>query len=276
MNRNTVQLKEILEGLYAKYNRREFIQPDPLQFVSRYSTSADMEIAGLLAAVLAYGRVEQIEKSLNNLLGRMGKSPHEFVGNFSLTHSQKLLDFKHRFTTGRDICDLLKLLRHIFEKNGSIEKYFLSGYNKADDNIIPALANFCDSLLNTYAADTGTQPGRGLKYLLTSPTAGSACKRLNLFLRWMVRDDQVDLGLWKSIDKAKLIVPMDIHMFRISGMLKFHHRKNNSLKTAVEVTESFAQIEPTDPVKYDFALCRIGMSPNKNDWNMINNYVGNL
>ena len=100
-----------------------------------------------------------------------------------------------------------------------------------------------------------------------------ASKRLNLFLRWMVRDDQVDLGLWKSIDKAKLIVPMDVHIFRVSRMLGFCHRKNISLKAAVEVTDRFAQIEPDDPVKYDFALCRIGMSQNSDDWNMINNYI---
>ena len=273
MHKNTMRLKDVLDKLYVKYNRRELVPPDPLQFVYRYSARGDMEIAALLAATLAYGRVEQIGKTLSNLFGRMGKSPYEFVRNFGETDRRELHGLKHRFTTGDDICDLLELLKYAFEQHGSIEKHFLSGYNKAEKNIIPALSNFCESLLKTYVAKHRTVPGRGLKYLLAGPAAGGAAKRLNLFLRWMVRDDQVDLGLWKSIDKAKLIVPMDVHMFRVSGMLGFYHRKNISLKVAVEVTENFARIEPDDPVKYDFSLCRIGMSQNSDDWNMINNYI---
>jgi len=272
--KGAVQLKEVLEKLYVKYNRTELVPPDPLQFVYRYSARGDMEIAAFLAATLAYGRVEQIQKTLDNLLGRMGKSPYEFVRDFGPAKRQKLLDFKHRFTTGGDICDLLELLKLVFEKNGSIEKHFLSGYNKTDGTIIPALSKFCDSLLNMYTARHKTAPGRGLKYLLAGPAKGGASKRLNLFLRWMVRDDDVDLGLWKSIDKAQLIVPIDIHIFRVSKMLGFCRRKNISIKTAVEVTERFAQIEPDDPVKYDFALCRIGMSQNSNDWNMIKSCIG--
>jgi uncharacterized protein (TIGR02757 family) len=274
--KDAVQLKAVLEKLYVKYNRTELVPPDPLQFAYRYSARADIEIAALLAATLAYGRVEQIEKSLNNLFGWMGPEPYEFVRDLGPAKRQKLLDFKHRFTTGEDICDLLELLKLVFEKNGSIEKHFLSGYNKTDENIIPALGGFCDSLLNMYTARHKTVPGHGLKYLLAGPAGGGASKRLNLFLRWMVRNDNVDLGLWKSIDKAKLIVPMDVHIFRVSRMLGFCRRKNISLKTAVEVTDRFAQIEPQDPVKYDFALCRIGMSQNSNDWNMIKSYIGTL
>jgi len=261
-----------LEKLYHGYNHKKFIPPDPLQFVYKYRRKADIEIVAFPASALAYGRVGQIEKSLTDLFGRMGNSPFEYAQNFNGEQREKLKSFKHRFTTGDCLSDLLELLQVVLSRFGSIEELFMQGYSCGDKNIVPALSRFCDSLT---AAHNG-QMARSLKYLLAAPARGSACKRLNLFLRWMVRDDQVDLGLWKSIDKAKLIVPMDIHMFRISGMLKFHHRKNNSLKTAVEVTESFAQIEPCDPVKYDFALCRIGMSPNKNDWNMINNYVGNL
>jgi len=269
VDKNAAQLKSVLEKLYVKYNRTELVPPDPLQFVYGYSARADMEIAALLAAVLAYGRVEQIQKSLNNLFGRIGPKPCEFVRDLDQAKKRKLLDFKHRFTTGGDICDLLELLKQVYEKKGSIEKNFLSGYHKADDNIIPALSRFCDSLLNMHTAGHKKTPSRGLKYLLAAPSAGSASKRLNLFLRWMVRDDNVDLGLWRSIDKAKLIVPMDVHIFRVSKMLGFCRKKNISLKAAVEVTERFAQIEPDDPVKYDFALCRVGMSQNSDDWNII-------
>ncbi len=259
MSKRTAQIKDCLEALYARYNRRKFIGSDPLQFVYEYSSPADMEVVAFLAADLAYGRVQQIQKSLADLLGRMGKSPYAFVRDFGKTERQRLAGFKHRFTTGQHISDLLQLLRNVFEQSGSIEKHFLLGYNKNDENILPALSKFCESLYAMYAREHNGQISRGLKYLLASPTGGSVCKRLNLFLRWMVRDDDVDAGLWKSVDKDKLIVPVDVHMARLCRILGFHERKTVSLSTAIKITESFAEIEPTDPVKYDFALTRIGI-----------------
>jgi len=262
VSKRIAQIKVVLEKLYKRYNRRELISPDPLQFLYRYSDPADIEITAFLASALAYGRVQQIEKSLNNLLGRMGDSPSEFVINFDKNKRRTLKDFKHRFTTGDDISDLLTLLRTIINRCGSIEHYFALGYNPGDRNIIPALSEFCNSLLDMHAAGGKGQPARGLKYLLVSPDGGSACKRLNLFLRWMVRDDDVDAGLWKSIEKAKLIVPIDVHMGRLCKILGLYDRKTVSLSAAAEITESFAEIEPADPVKYDFALSRIGILEN--------------
>ncbi|MDD5064657.1 MAG: TIGR02757 family protein [Phycisphaerae bacterium] len=255
-------IKAVLDKLYVKYNHRGLIKPDPLQFVYHYSRPADMEIAGLLASSLAYGRVKQIEKSLNDLFGRMGASPYGFVMSFDKAGRKKLNSFKHRFTTGQDISDLLSVLKKVLRQKGSIEKHFSSGYNKADENILPALSRFCDSLYDIYSEQTGRKVSSGMKYLLASPVRGSACKRLNLFLRWMVRDDEVDAGLWKHIDKAKLVVPIDVHMGRLCRILGFHNRKVISLSTAREITERFAEIEPTDPVKYDFALSRIGILDN--------------
>ena len=133
------------------------------------------------------------------------------------------------------------------------------GYSEDDENIILALSKFCDSLRERYAREHDGQVSDGLKYLLASPVGGSVCKRLNLFLRWMVRDDDVDLGLWKSVDKAKLIVPVDVHIARLCGILGFHNGKTVSLSTALKITKSFVEIEPADPVKYDFALTRIGI-----------------
>ena len=262
VSKRVTQIRDILERLYARYNRREFIGSDPLQFVYEYSNPADMEVAALLAADLAYGRVQQIQKSLADLLGRMGESPNAFVRNFDKQKRAKLKDFKHRFTTGDDISDLLELLREIIDKFSSIEKFFAQGYNPGDKNIIPALSKFCNSLLDMYAAEHNGKTSRGLKYLLVNPANDSACKRLNLFLRWMVRDDDVDLGLWKSVDKASLIVPVDVHMTRLCRIIGFHDRKTASLSTALKITKSFAEIEPTDPAKYDFALTRIGILDN--------------
>lgn len=254
--------KDVLEKLYARYNHRELIRPDPLQFVYQYSDPADMEIAGLLGSCLAYGRVKQIEKSLVDLLERMGDSPSEFVRSFDKEKRTRLKDFRHRFTSGDNISDLLMLLKKVFRGYGNIEKFFLRGYNSSDKNIISALSNFCDSLLEMYAKTHDGYVPRGLSYLLPRPAIGSACKRLNLFLRWMVRNDGVDAGLWKSVDKAKLIVPIDVHMGRLCRILGFYERSTVSLGAAVKITESFAEIEPADPVKYDFALSRVGIVEN--------------
>ncbi|MBN2456889.1 MAG: TIGR02757 family protein [Sedimentisphaerales bacterium] len=254
------QVKDVLERLYEKYNHHSLIKPDPLQFVYQYRRKADMEIVALLASALAYGRVAQIEKTLTNLFGRMGNSPFEYVQNFNAEQREKLKSFKHRFTTGDALTDLLELLQVVLSRFGSIEELFSQAYSSSDENIIPALSRFCDSLTTSHNG----QMTRSLKYLLACPVRGSACKRLNLFLRWMVRDDDVDTGLWKSIDKAKLIVPVDVHMGRLCKILGFYGRKSISLSTALEITDSFRQISPADPVKYDFALSRIGIVENCN------------
>ncbi len=254
------KIKDVLNRLYSRYNHRECIKPDPLQFVYRYSEPSDMEVAGLLSASLAYGRVGQIEKSLNELFTRMGASPYAFILDFDKAGRQKLSSFKHRFTTGKDIADLLAILKKVLQKNESIERHFLSGYDKGDENIVPALTRFCDSLYEIYAEQHGARVSNGLKYLLASPERGSACKRLNLFLRWMVRDDEVDTGLWKGVAQVKLLVPVDVHMGRLCKILGLYARKTVSLKTAVQITKGFSEIEPSDPVKYDFALSRVGIT----------------
>jgi len=258
--KHLIKIKDVLERLYEKYNHRDCIRPDPLQFVYRYKKPADMELAGLLSAVLAYGRVRQIEKDLNDLFSRMGASPYAFVLDFDKSKRNKLDSFKHRFTTGEDIADLLVVIQKVLQEKGSIEKHFLSGYSNSDENIVPALTEFCDSIYAIYSEKTGREVSRGLKYLLASPAGGSACKRLNLFLRWMVRADDVDAGLWKGVDKTKLIVPVDVHMGRLCKILGLYESKTVSLKTAVQITKGFSEISPSDPVKYDFALSRVGIT----------------
>jgi uncharacterized protein (TIGR02757 family) len=248
------ELKDVLEGLYAKYNRRELISPDPLQWVYKFSRKSDMEIAGFVAAALAYGRVEQINRDLGRVFDITGKRPAEFAGNFSGADRKKFADFKHRFTTGEDMADLFEVFKVMLARWGSIEKCFTSG-GADGKNILPSLEAFCEQIHR----ELGREFHKGLRYLVTSPVDGSVCKRMNLFLRWMVRKDDVDAGLWKSIDKSQLIVPVDVHIARLTKILGFHGRKTTSIKTAIEITEEFAKIEPTDPVKYDFALSRIGI-----------------
>lgn len=252
--RHDDRLHQILESLYKKYNRFELIKPDPLQFVYRFDKPADMEIAGFLAAALAYGRVEQIQRSVDNLLARMGNNPFDFVINFKSSSAKSLIGFKHRFNTADDICDLCSILKNILRKYESLENCFAVHLKPDDADIINALSGFVNTLLRQIKTVS-----KGLNYLLSNPANGSPCKRLNMFLRWMVRDDDVDAGLWKSINKSLLIVPIDTHMTRLCKILGLYERKTVSLTTAVEITNNFAKLEPDDPVKYDFAISRIGI-----------------
>lgn len=256
----TSALREMLDRVYERYNRREFIGSDPLQFVYQYADRRDREIVAFLSSALAYGRVAQIKRSLTQLLDRMEGSPYEFTTHFDDRGRARLRSFKHRFTSGHDIADLLGRFRRVLDDCGSLEALFLRGYREEHANVLPALSEFCESVSGIRTDSHG--PARiatGLGYLLASPSRGSASKRLNLFLRWMVREDEVDLGLWKCVDPAKLIVPVDVHMGRLCRILGFHDSKAATLATALRITAAFARIEPADPVRYDFALSRIGI-----------------
>ncbi len=248
-------LKQILESLYKKYNHKKFIPPDPLQFVYHYKNRTDMEIAGFLSAMFAYGAVEQIEKFLTSLFAKMGHSPGQFVKNFTAKDKKLFADLKYRFNTSRDIIVLLQNLKKVLNSHGSLENLFLAHFNKNDANVIPAASKFINAL-------NCKQTSSGLKFLLADPANGGTCKRLFLFLRWMVRNDAVDTGLWKKVDKSKLIVPVDVHMGRLSKIMGLHNRKTLNLAAAIEITDCLSRLSPSDPVKYDFALCRIGIIEN--------------
>lgn len=243
-----------LEMLYKKYNRREFVHPDPLEFLYNYKDVRDREIAGLIASSLAYGRVAQILKSVSIVLGRMGRSPYGYLMSKRDKEIVKdFVDFKHRFTTGRDKADLLIGIRHVVRRYGSLKKCFKSGYKNNDKTTVPALSFFVSEMIR----------GAGVKKmsLLPSPELGSACKRLHLYLRWMIRKDAVDPGGWDDIPCSKLIIPLDTHMHRIGRALGFTKRRQADLRTALEVTDGFAVFSPEDPVRYDFALTRFGIRP---------------
>jgi len=239
---------ELLEKIYLKYNRKKYVSPDPLEFLYKYKKDQDVEIVGLIASALAYGRVAQILKSVKIVLDKLSPAPKEFL------LKEKKLDllfkgFKHRFTTGNDIADLLSGVKKTLNKYGSLQNCFLKGYSEKDETIIPALSEFVDKI----------KQNKKSAYLLPSPEKGSSCKRLNLFLRWMVRKDKVDPGLWSKVPESKLLVPLDTHMFNIAVIFGFTNRKQADLKTAREITNAFKQICPEDPVKYDFALTRFGI-----------------
>ena len=241
-----------LDHLYSKYNRRPYLHPDPLEVLYRYEERLDREITGMIAASLAYGRVAQILRSISNVIGKMDPSPAAFLKHSKPKEIIRKFDgFCHRFATGHHLSSLLLGIKNIVETDGSLYHCFLSGMGKEDKTVFEGLSAFAEKLVSAANHNTG--------HLIALPKKGSPCKRLNLFLRWMVRKDAIDPGGWDNISPAQLIVPLDTHLHKISYTLGLTNRKNPNMATALDITESFRKISPEDPVKYDFVLTRFGI-----------------
>ena len=240
-----------LDALYERYNRREFVDPDPLLFLYDYDDPRDREIAALIASSLAYGRVAQIMRSVSSVLDRMPR-PAAFVERASFAKLREMFDdFKHRFTTGEELATVLRGVKRVMKRFGSMHECFADGMKDEDETVLPALSSFVRHLAN------GTSARANI--LLAEPASGSACKRLNLFLRWMVRRDAVDPGGWDRVPASKLVIPLDTHMHRIGLALGMTERKQANTRTALDITSAFRQIAPDDPVRYDFSLTRLGI-----------------
>jgi uncharacterized protein (TIGR02757 family) len=245
-------LKPALDELYDRLNRREFVRPDPLQFLYDYEDALDREVAALVASALAYGRVVQINRSVAAVLDRMGTSPRAYLDDTPPDHIRaQFADFRHRVTSGEDLAKLLIAARGVNELHGSLRDCFAGELKDDDTTVVPALTALVSEMTRVI--------GQPLKHLLPSPTLGSACKRLNLFLRWMARCDDVDPGGWDQVPMSKLVIPLDTHMHRIGLALGMTQRKQTGLRTALEITAAFRSIAPGDPVRYDFALTRLGI-----------------
>ena len=243
---------ELLEKLYRDYNRREFVHPDPLEFLYAYPSIRDREVAGLVASVLAYGRVTLILRSVKAVLDVMEPSPAAFVTDSSVKSLMRAFPgFKHRFTTGEELGRLLVGVKRALEERGSLNACFADGLEKGDETVVPALCRFTSELAGL--------SGNSCDFLLPNPGRGSACKRLNLFLRWMVRRDRVDPGGWTGVPRSKLVVPLDTHMYRVGSAFGFTTRRSADLRAATEITAGFRGIVPADPVRYDFCLTRLGI-----------------
>jgi uncharacterized protein (TIGR02757 family) len=237
------------------------ISPDPLQFLHFYSDEKDIEVMGFIAAVFAYGNVQQIINTLNRFLGISGGRPYKFITSFSSHKDDKILhDLYHRFYTYKDIINLFLVMEKVYEEYGSLKKVFLKYYSDKDENIKNALSGFSHHFIEEIKIVTGfSRISPGAKFMFPLPELGSACKRKNLFLRWMVRKDELDFGLWHEIPRNKLVIPVDTHVARICRQIKLTSLKNVSWKMAEEITENLKKYDPDDPVKYDFAICHIGM-----------------
>ncbi|MDQ3211656.1 MAG: TIGR02757 family protein [Acidobacteriota bacterium] len=256
-----MSLSERLDTLYHDYNRVDSAS-DPVHRVRPFRDPADQEIAAFCAGALAFGRVASVLNSIDVLFAAMGPSPASFVRRFDPdTAPTEIRRMVHRWIRGEDVIALLWILRQMVERSGTVERFFLEGYRNEQEDVGPALDSFSTRAL---ALDIRRAYGRvprrpGVCYFFPRPSAGSACKRLNLFLRWMTRADEVDLGVWTHVARSKLIVPLDTHVIRLGRCLRLTRYVSPGWKMAADITASLRRLDPHDPVRFDFSLCHLGM-----------------
>lgn len=260
-----MKVKTVLDRLYAARSPQH-LQNDPLSFCHRYEDPADREVAAAIAASFAYGGIKVILRSLERVFAELGPSPRTYVTAMSPRRTLKAFSgFKHRFNDGRDLTALLWGLRLILEDAGSINAFFHRYDNPAERDITSALNSYTAAVRGLdYRPVFGSRtipPGSYFPFFFPSPADGSACKRLCMFLRWVIRpDDGIDLGLWRDISPARLVIPVDTHISRICSYLGFTGRSSADWRMAQEITEALRRFDPLDPVKYDFSLAHLGIS----------------
>lgn len=252
---------------------------DPVQFVRAYSHSEDREVAGFVAAAFAYGNVRSVVRSVARVLDALGPHPARFAQSFQPETGKRLIrGFRHRWNDSRDLDALVWILGRLIESYGSLEGAFLPGRegqrkNPTGSPQAARLDRFSERALGLGhekfypSADLGRR--RGVRYFFPMPRDGSACKRLNLFLRWMVRaDDGVDCGVWTTVAPSELIIPLDTHIARIAQYIGLTRMSTPGWAMATDITRSLARLAPEDPLRYDFALCHLGIAgdcPRKRD-----------
>jgi len=258
--RLSVKVKSKLDLLYRQFDRRGNIV-DPIQRVHKFRTVQDREVVGFCAAALAFGRVASILQSLDALLAVMGDSPAKFVRQFDVAEHRRTIGLiTHRWIRGQDLLALLFVLRRMLVTSGSIEAFFNVGYDADMPDIETALESFSTRALSVdvdsiYGRDTR----RNVSYFFPRPSKGSACKRLNLYLRWMVRRDRHDLGAWTTVRSSQLVIPLDAHIIRVGQCLGLTSYRSPGWAMARDITQALRCFDPNDPVKYDFSLCHMSM-----------------
>lgn len=244
---NDRELHSFLEEKCGKYNRAEFIESDPISIPHRFSKKQDVEIAGFLSATISWGQRPTIIRNANELMRRMDFSPHDFILNYKKKDLGQFNKFKHRTFNGTDCCFFLQSLHAIYRKHNSLEFVFKGKGAKA------SITNFRKIFFSI------PHPARTEKHI-SNPEAQSACKKLNMFLRWMIRKDKrgVDFGIWNNIKMSDLMCPLDVHSGNVARKLGLLTRKQNDWQSVEELTSRLKKLDSTDPVKYDFALFGLG------------------
>lgn len=246
------ELKEFLDAKVLEYNHLKFLEDDPIQIPHRFTQKEDIEISAFLTATIAWGNRKSIINNATRLMGLMGSSPYDFVINHTEDNLEKLSPFVHRTFNGIDLGYFVSSLQNIYKNHGGLETVFTE--HQAKDSMQPAISKFKEVFFEL-PHQTRTQKH------VSDPHKGSAAKRINMFLRWMVRDNNtgVDFGLWKNISPAKLSCPLDVHSGNVARKLKLLKRKQNDAKALQELDKNLRKLDATDPVKYDFALFGLGV-----------------
>ena len=260
-----MDIKTVLDRLYAARSTLHLAN-DPLSFCHRFADPADREVAAVIASSFAYGNVAIILRNLETIFAALGPSPRRYLERFDPRLGVRTFSgFKHRFNDGRDLCALLLAIRLMIEQAGSVEAFFLRGHSPDTEDVTDSLNGYARSVLGLdyrpLFGDNGIPGDSYFPFLFPAPESGSACKRLCMFLRWVVRpSDGIDLGLWRGISPAQLVIPVDTHIQRICGYLGFSRRKSADWRMAREITATLRRFDPDDPVKYDFSLAHLGIS----------------
>jgi uncharacterized protein (TIGR02757 family) len=253
-------VKASFDRLYESFNYPES-SVDPVHLLPPYADPADREIAAFVAAGLAFGRVASVMASVRWVLGRLGPHPAAFVDRLAAADAGAFEAFVHRWIRGRDLIAMLLMLQGMRRASGSIERFFADGLREGAEDHGEALESFSTRALALPlgAAEPLKAIRPGVSYFFPRPSAGGACKRLNLFLRWMVRRDRVDPGGWSTVPASRLVVPLDTHVIRVGACLGLTRYRSPGWRMAADITRSLRRLDPHDPVRYDYALCHLGM-----------------
>src|SRR5687768_4971837 len=248
-------VKELLDDRFRKFNNPAFIPNDPICIPHRFNIKQDIEISGFFASILAWGQRKTIINKCSELMDRFGSQPYEFILNHTDSDLKNLLGFKHRTFNDTDLLYLVYFLQQHYQNSGTLETAFTGKDPKATLTQKERLTHFYN-----YVFSLPEAPHRTRKHI-SSPAKNSACKRINMYLRWMVRKDKmgVDFGLWQTMKPADLICPCDVHVDRVARKLNLIQRKQTDWQTAEELTAALRIFDPHDPVKYDFALFGLGI-----------------
>lgn len=254
-------MRPVLDRLYTDFNAARSVA-DPIWMVRRYDRPDDQEVVAFIAAALAFGRVQSVLNSIDGMLTVMGSSPAAFVRNFDPARDRHCFKhLVHRWTNGADFAALVWILHQMIARRGSIEGFFIEGLTADAVDVGAALQSFSARALalDVSAIYGKKRPKPGVAYFFSRPSSGGACKRLNLFLRWVVREDRVDLGVWKKVKPGQLIVPLDTHVIRVGRCLRLTKLKSPGWRMAADITSSLRELDPSDPVRFDFSICHLGM-----------------
>jgi len=260
-----MEAKTILDRLYAARSPQHLAN-DPLSFCHRFSDPADREVAAVIAAAFAYGGIKIILRTLETIFAELGPSPRSYVESLNPGRALEAFSgFRHRFNDGRDLVALLWGIRLMIEDAGSVNAFFLRFHDAAAKDITSSLNGYSSAALaldyRPVFGSAAAPAGSYFPFLFPAPAAGSACKRLCMFLRWVVRpEDGIDLGIWRGVSPSRLVIPVDTHISRICTYLGFTGRTSADWRMACEITAALRRMDPADPVKYDFSLAHLGIS----------------